>query len=295
MTPLLEINNLVKRYRNLVAVDNISLQIGRGVCIGLLGPNGAGKTTTVEMLEGILTPSSGEIRFNGSPLDGHFRQAAGIMFQSTALQDYMRVREALHLFRSFYQQHRPLDELIERCALSDFLDQDVQQLSGGQRQRVLLAIALVNDPEILFLDEPTTGLDPQARRNFWRLIHNVKLEHKTVVLTTHYMDEAYQLCDLVAIMDQGRIIAQGSPEELLQAHFDNAVISLPAEQIPVSLQASLPWPLHRRNGLVEIFSSDLNTSIRTLLELGVSLEYLQVRTRTLEELFLELTGHTLRT
>ncbi len=295
MVPLLEIRHLVKEYPGLTAVNDISLTIEKGVCIGLLGPNGAGKTTTVEMLEGVLTPTRGEILFKGAPLDRRFQQSSGIMFQSTALQEFIKVIETLKLFRHFYDRTRPLDELIESCALSSFLEQDVQQLSGGQRQRVLLAIALINDPEILFLDEPTTGLDPQARRNFWKLIESVKAEQKTVVLTTHYMDEAYQLCDLVAIMDQGRIIALGSPEDLLKAHFDNAVITLPETQIPRSLQAQFRHRMHHRNGLVEIFSDDLNNSIRVLIEHRVSLEHLQVRSRTLEDLFLALTGHELRT
>ena len=295
MKPLLEVRHLVKQYRDVRAVDRISLAIERGTCIGLLGPNGAGKTTTVEMLEGIIPATSGEILFRGEPIDDDFRQSAGIMFQYTALQDYLTVREALSLFQSFYQRSRPIDELIEICALSDFLSRDVQKLSGGQRQRLLLAIALLNDPEMLFLDEPTTGLDPQARRNFWQLIHTIKSEQKTVVLTTHYMDEAYQLCDEIAIMDRGCIIAQGSPKQLLHAHFENSVISLPLDHIPRALRESSGFNLHRRdNTLVEIHSNDLNTSIRSLLDQGISLDQMQVRSPTLEDLFLELTGHELR-
>jgi len=294
MPPLLEVRQLVKQYRDVRAVDGISFGIERGTCVGLLGPNGAGKTTTVEMLEGIIFPTSGEVLFRGKPIDDEFRQSAGIMFQNTALQDFITVQETLSLFRSFYQRTRPIDELVERCALSDFLTRDVQKLSGGQRQRLLLAIALLNDPEILFLDEPTTGLDPQARRNFWQLIHDIKSEQKTVALTTHYMDEAYQLCDEVAIMDQGRIIIQGPPEKLLKAHFQTSVISLPMEHFPAALADSSDFNLHRRNTQVEIHSDDLNVSIRSLLDQGVSLDQMQVRAPTLEDLFLELTGHELR-
>lgn len=294
MQPLLEVRQLVKQYRDVRAVDGISFGIEPGTCVGLLGPNGAGKTTTVEMLEGIIPATSGEILFRGRPIDDEFRQSAGIMFQNTALQDYITVQETLNLFRSFYQHTRPLDDLIESCALGDFLNRDVQKLSGGQRQRLLLAVALLNDPEILFLDEPTTGLDPQARRNFWQLIHNIKSEQKTVALTTHYMDEAYQLCDVIAIMDRSRIIAQGSPEQLLKSHFENSVISLPFDHVPAALKESCHLSLHRRNSQVEIHSNDLNSSIRSLLEQGVSLEQMQVRSPTLEDLFLELTGHELR-
>ena len=294
MSALLTVSHLEKQYREVTAVNDISFSIGRGVCFGLLGPNGAGKTTTVEMLEGVLSPSAGEIHYRGEPVDLRFRHEAGIMFQNTALQDYIKVHEALELFRRFYQRNRPLDELIERCALGEFLQRDVQRLSGGQRQRLLLAIALINDPEVLFLDEPTTGLDPQARRNFWELIRNIKAERKTVVLTTHYMEEAYELCDEIAIMDHGRIIARGSPRGLLKKHFDNSVISLPADQLPAALAESGEFKLRRNDQLVEILSDDLNTSIRRLIEQGVSLDHLQVRDRTLEDLFLELTGHELR-
>ena len=294
MSALLEVRQLSKAYRELTAVDDVSFEIRRGTCFGLLGPNGAGKTTTVEMLEGILSPTAGEIIYRGQPVGQQFRNDAGIMFQSTALQDYMKVREALRLFQSFYARTRPLEELIARCALGEFLERDVRRLSGGQRQRLLLAIALINDPEILFLDEPTTGLDPQSRRNFWALIHSVKAEQKTVVLTTHYMEEAYDLCDEIAIMDHGHIIAQGSPQALLRQHFDNAVISLPASEASAGLAQLEAANLHYSNGRVEILSDDLDHSIRQLIDQGVSLAHLQVRSRTLEDLFLQLTGHELR-
>ncbi|MEJ1464111.1 MAG: ABC transporter ATP-binding protein [Candidatus Sedimenticola sp. (ex Thyasira tokunagai)] len=294
MTTILQVNELIKHYSEVKAVDGISLSIERGSCFGLLGPNGAGKTTTVEMLEGITAITAGEILYQGGPIGPNFREEAGIMFQETSLQDYIRVEEALALFQRFYPRTRPLEELIKSCALEEFLAQDVRHLSGGQRQRLLLAIALINDPEIIFLDEPTTGLDPQARRNFWELIHSIKKENKTVILTTHYMEEAYELCDEIAIMDHGKIIAQGTPQALLKKHFDNAVISLPASEVPESLDQDEALTLHRNNGQVEILSNDINTSIRHLMDRGVSLTHLQVRSRTLEDLFLELTGRELR-
>jgi ABC-2 type transport system ATP-binding protein len=294
MTPLLEVRQLVKQYREIRAVDGVGFAVQSGSCLGLLGPNGAGKTTTVEILEGIIPATSGEVLFKGRPIDENFRQRAGIMFQHTSLQEFITVREALQLFERFYQRTSPLEALIESCALGEFLERDVRRLSGGQRQRLLLAIALINDPEILFLDEPTTGLDPQARRNFWQLIEKIKQNGKTVVLTTHYMDEAYQLCDEIVIMDRGRVIARGRPDDLLQSHFRNSVVSLPASQLPESLRQREDLTLHWRNSEVEIISQDLNASMRLLLDQGVPLDRMQVRSPTLEDLFLELTGHELR-
>jgi ABC-2 type transport system ATP-binding protein len=292
--PLLETRNLKKHYRSVKAVDGVSFSIPRGICFGLLGPNGAGKTTSVEIMEGILTPTEGEVLYRGMPLGNEFRENAGIMFQTTALQDFITVRETLNLFRNLYSRARPLDELIERNALSEFLNRDNQQLSGGQRQRLLLAIALINDPEVLFLDEPTTGLDPQSRRNFWDLIHSIKAEGKTVVLTTHYMEEAYELCDQIAIMDHGRIIAQDTPRALLKKHFDESVLSLPTEDIPDLAQLEA-LSLHQRNGKVEICSTDVNATVQLLIENDIPLTHLQIRSPTLEDLFLELTGRELRT
>ncbi len=292
--PLLETRNLKKHYRSVKAVDGVSFSIPKGVCFGLLGPNGAGKTTSVEIMEGILEPTEGEALYRGAPLGSEFRENAGIMFQNTALQDFISVRETLNLFRNLYTRTRPLEELIERNALSEFLDRDTHQLSGGQRQRLLLAIALINDPEVLFLDEPTTGLDPQSRRNFWDLIHSIKAEGKTIVLTTHYMEEAYELCDQIAIMDHGRIIAQDTPRALLKKHFDESVLSLPLEDIP-DLGQLEQLTLHPRNGKVEISSTDVNATIQVLIQNGIPLTHLQIRSPTLEDLFLQLTGHELRT
>jgi ABC-2 type transport system ATP-binding protein len=293
MNVLLEAHQLVKHFRGVKAVDGLDLAIPTGCCFGLLGPNGAGKTTTIEILEGIQEPTSGAIRYRGEPLGSRFRHDIGIMFQSTALQDYITGRENLRMFGSFYRRTLPLADLIEHCALGEFLDRDTRKLSGGQRQRLLLAIALVNDPELIFLDEPTTGLDPQARRNFWELVHRIKARGKTLLLTTHYMEEAYHLCDQVAIMDHGRVIAQGTPSELLAAHFDDVVLQLPQADFPnPSLPPSLTV-MHCRD-TVEILTRDVNVAIKELLAHDISLARLQIRPRTLEDLFLELTGRELR-
>lgn len=291
-TPLIEVRNLVKHYPRVKAVNGVSFALFPGTCFGLLGPNGAGKTTTVEMLEGIHAATSGEILYKGEPVGRRFRNEAGIMFQSTALQDFITVRETLEMFARLYPQNTDIDELIKRCHLTEYLDQDNRQLSGGQRQRLLLAIALVNDPDIIFLDEPTTGLDPQARRNFWDLIDSIKAEGKTILLTTHYMDEAYVLCDEIAIMDHGKIIAQGTPKKLLDENFHDVVLQIPEEALGDVNE--YPYPIHRHKGMAEIATSDVNQVISDLIARNVSLSRLQVRSRNLDDLFLELTGKEIR-
>lgn len=291
-TVLLQIKNLVKHYPAVKAVNGIDISLRKGICFGLLGPNGAGKTTTVEILEGINEATSGEILYKGQPLGDQFRKEAGIMFQSTALQDFITVRETLEMFANFYPKNADIDTLIKRCNLTQYLDQDNRQLSGGQRQRLLLAIALVNDPDIIFLDEPTTGLDPQARKNFWNLINDIKAEGKTIVLTTHYMDEAYTLCDEIAIMDHGKIIAQGTPKALLAENFDDVILQLPETE--VSDLNILPFSINKRQGHIEITTCDVNEVVSVLIENKISLSHLQIRSRTLDDLFLELTGKELR-
>lgn len=293
MEYLLQARNLEKHFNSLVAVDGISFGLRQGICLGLLGPNGAGKTTTVEMLEGMLPVSSGEILYLGKPLGKDFRQQAGIMFQSTALQDFITVREALHLFSSLYTHTTPESQLIKDCTLGEFLDRDVRKLSGGQRQRLLLAMALVNDPQVVFLDEPTTGLDPQARQNFWELVRKIKAQGKTILLTTHYMEEAYVLCDEIAIMDHGKIIAQGSPKSLLAEYFEDVVLQLPRDDFTLNPE-DLPFTVSVRDDLVEILSRDVDDTVKALQAHDISLKGLHIRPRTLEDLFLELTGKELR-
>ena len=293
MSVLIEALDLVKHYGDVKAVDGVSLSIGAGLCFALLGPNGAGKTTTVEMLEGIQAPTRGRILYRGRVLGRQFRDDSGIMFQSTALQEFITVRETLRLFANLYPRTLPMDDLIDCCNLHGFLDRDTRRLSGGQRQRLLLAIALVNDPAVVFLDEPTTGLDPQARRNFWELVHDIKGQGKTIILTTHYMDEAYELSDQIAIMDHGKVIARGTSQELLAEHFDDVILQIPEEDLPTDeLELGVPTVVHR--GSVEFYTQDVNVTIQRLLAQGVSLHHLQVRPRTLEDLFIELTGQDLR-
>ena len=292
MQEVIRVENLTKSYKDVVAVDHINFSIKKGVCFGLLGPNGAGKTTTIEIMEGIIKATKGQVFYYDKPVDESMSQQIGIQFQHTALQDFLTVKETLNLFTSFYKHTVAHEELIELCDLSEFLDRDNRLLSGGQRQRLLLALALINDPEIVFLDEPTTGLDPQARRNFWQLIKNIKGRNKTVVLTTHYMDEAQQLCDDVLIMDHGKVIERGTPRELLNKHFEEVFIYLPAEQVPAELCQQLNWQVQDQQ--VEITTTDVEATIALLLAKNVSLSGLHVKSPNLDDLFLKLTGHTIR-
>ena len=291
--PLLEVRDLVKDYPSTRAVDGVSFGVPPGMCFGLLGPNGAGKTTTVERMEGILPPTSGEVRYRGEPLGARFREEAGILFQKTALQDFLTVRQSIALFRGLYRRGLEVDDVLRSCALEKLAGRDNRKLSGGQLQRLLLAIALVNDPAVLFLDEPTTGLDPQARRNFWELVQSIKARRRTIILTTHYMEEAELLCDEVAIMDRGRIIARGAPRALLAAHFAEVLLELPRQEFPESAR-ELPLQLLETSERVEITTHDLEETLRTLLAHRVPLTHLRIRPPNLEDLFLELTGSELR-
>jgi ABC-2 type transport system ATP-binding protein len=290
---ILEVRELVKQYPATLAVAGVSFSVPEGVCFGLLGPNGAGKTTTIEIMEGILPPTAGEVRYRGEPLGSRFREEAGILFQKTALQDFLTVRQCIALFRGLYTTGLDVDEVIRLCALEKLAGRDSRKLSGGQQQRLLLAIALVNDPAVLFLDEPTTGLDPQARRNFWELVQSIKARRKTIILTTHYMEEAELLCDEVVIMDRGRIIAQGAPRRLLHEHFAEVLLELPRQEFPPAARA-LPLNIIDASDRVEISTHDLEATLRTLLEAKVPLTNLRIRPANLEDLFLELTGTELR-
>lgn len=291
MKIVLEVKALSKKFKTMTAVDSIDFAVPQGVCFGLLGPNGAGKTTTIEMMEGILTPTSGEILFHGKPADKSIYNSLGIQFQHTALVDFLTVRETLNMFKALYVKTADMDELIQLCELEAILDQDHRKLSGGQKQRLLLALALINDPSIIFLDEPTTGLDPHARRNFWDLITTIKGQNKTIILTTHYMDEAEYLCDDIVIMDKGQIIAHDSPQMLLSKHFNGAIIRLPGENINGCSMADLQSSL--RNGFVDIAAEQTEVTINRLIERGISLQGLQVKTPNLDDLFLKLTGSVL--
>src|SRR5919199_2948010 len=214
----LSVRGLRKTYKDVVAVDGLDLAVRPGECFGLLGPNGAGKTTTIEICEGLAAPDDGDVELLGMRWATHaavLRERLGISLQETQLSDKLTVEETLTLFRSFYRRGRTVDEVIDAVQLGEKRDARVGKLSGGQKQRLALACAFVGDPDLLFLDEPTTGLDPQSRRQLWELIEGYKATGRTILLTTHYMDEAERLCDRVAIMDHGRTIAMGTPGELI--------------------------------------------------------------------------------
>jgi ABC-2 type transport system ATP-binding protein len=289
---ILEVRDLVKVYPGVRAVDGISFAIAEGICFGLLGPNGAGKTTTVEMIEGVTKPTSGEVLFRGRPRDSSFRETIGIQFQKTALPDFLRVRDVLALFAALYRRSLPIDEVVRLCSLEELMGRNATKISGGQLQRLLVALAIINDPEILFLDEPTTGLDPQARHQFWDLVRTIRARGKTVVLTTHNMEEAHELCDEIAILDSGKVIARGEPKQLLRQQFEGSIVELPADAFRPG--DGFPWPWYEADGSIEIQTSDVNATLERLLRDGVGLDHLQVKSRTLEDLFLELTGRQLR-
>ncbi len=294
--PILEVKNLVKTYPGatpVTAVDGVSLSVREGICFGLLGPNGAGKTTTIEIMEGILGATAGEVSFRGEPIGRRFKEQAGILFQKTALQDFLTVRQSLTMFRGLYSHGLDVDEVIKLCALEKLEKRDTRKLSGGQQQRLLLAIALVNDPSLLFLDEPTTGLDPQARRNFWELVQSIKARRKTIILTTHYMEEAELLCDEIAIMDRGRVIAQGTPRNLLREHFDEVLLELPRQELPAAAR-ELSTKVIEASDRIEITTNDLDGTLRKLMAAHIPLKDLRIRPPNLEDLFLELTGKELR-
>ena len=293
MSVILQVSNLVKRFGKLTAVNDVSFDLKQGSCFGLLGPNGAGKTTAIELMEGIKTPDGGSILYQGEPLGTQFRNEAGIMFQNTALQEFVTVREIIMQFSRFYPDTASIDELVETYSLREFLHQDTRKLSGGQKQRLLLAIALINKPKILFLDEPTTGLDPQSRRNLWKQVQRVKDEGATILLTTHYMEEAYELCDEIAIMDHGRFIAHDAPDVLLARHFNDVVLQIHQSDIPRDI-GEREFDATYRNENAHILTSDVNQTIERLLSFKIPLARLRIRARDLEDLFLELTGKELR-
>lgn len=293
MMPILEVINLHKQYKRVTAVADVSFQVSEGSCFGLLGPNGAGKTTTMEIIEHIIEPTGGTILYRGHSRNESFKQEIGIQFQHTSLLNLLSVEETLHCYRSLYRTPENLDWLIERCDLGPILKQRNNHLSGGQRQRLMLALALVNRPELVFLDEPSTGLDPQSRRYLWEVVSDIKKDGKTVIMTTHSMDEAQNLCDTIVIMDGGRIIAEGSPAGLIATYCKTNTISLPREvSVPDS---GLPGiDMHRDDTSLTIRTDNVNEVLAFLMEADIDLSKMKVASPNLEDVFLILTGKQLR-
>jgi ABC-2 type transport system ATP-binding protein len=301
----LSVRNLRKAYKDVVAVDGIDLEILSGECFGLLGPNGAGKTTSIEICEGLTEADSGEVDVLGlrwSSDAAALRQKLGIQLQETQLAEKLTVFETLRLFRSFFRQGPGAEEAIRLVQLEEKRDARVGALSGGQKQRLALACALVGDPELLFLDEPTTGLDPQARRQLWDLIEEFKAAGRTILLTTHYMDEAERLCDRVAIMDHGKIITEGTPRELIASLGVEHVVEFSAGSATVDLAGvrgmSGVRDVRTENGSVLLQVTELHKAVPGLLDelgrQGVPLTELRTHSATLEDVFVHLTGRHLR-
>jgi ABC-2 type transport system ATP-binding protein len=298
--------DLRKTYGQTKAVDGISLSVGEGEVFGMLGPNGAGKSTTIEIIEGLRVPDSGTITVLGmrQPRDSRsIKMRIGIQLQTTALYPRLTVTEILDLFHTFYPGRKTLstDRLIEMVDLGEKRNTRSKDLSGGQRQRLSVALALVNDADIVFLDEPTTGMDPQARRQLWDVIRDLQSRGKTIMLTTHYLEEAEELCDRVAIVDHGRIIEMGSPEELVHRYFSEIAISF-SDPAGADAYRSLEGVTHvsAENGRVTLYSSDVLQTMAGLLSqrngggVGTALRDLNVHNATLEDVFLKLTGRALR-
>lgn len=289
---ILEVKKLKKKFGDVKAVNDISFSINQGCCFGLLGPNGAGKTTTIEIIEGITEPDGGCVVYKGDTCKKKFTQEVGVQFQSTALIDSLSAMETLKLFSSLYKNPQSINHMAKLCDLEDFIFQSVSSLSGGQRQRLLLAIALIHDPEIIFLDEPTTGLDPRSRYKFWALINKIKSIGKTIILTTHYMDEAEKLCDELVVVDRGSIVAQGSPKELLKINFGYVIVLLDASDCPKDL--NIYGDVIYDDMTVTIQTDTIERTLDELIKENVNLSSLNVRNPTLDDLFLKLTGCSLK-
>jgi len=298
---------LVKRFGDVVAVDGLDLEVRTGECFGLLGPNGAGKTTTIEILEGLLAPDAGDVQVLGRRwADGasRLRERLGIQLQETRLEEKLTVVETLHLFRSFYRAGRSVDEVVRLVELETKRDSRVGKLSGGQRQRLAVACALVGRPDVLFLDEPTTGLDPQSRRQLWALLEAFRADGGTILLTTHYMEEAEALCDRVAIVDRGRVIALGSPVDLVAslgaAHVIEFRLAVPARTPPDVVLRGVAGvtEVRRENGAVLLGSDEPHVTVPALLAVLArepgGLALLATHSATLEDVFVALTGRHLR-
>jgi ABC-2 type transport system ATP-binding protein len=305
-TPALAIAGLRKRYGEVVAVDGLDLTVARGECFGLLGPNGAGKTTTIEICEGLTEPDEGEVTVLGLTHRDHARELRsriGISLQETQLGEKLTVEETIALFHSFYPRRRPIDEVIKAVQLGEKRRARVGQLSGGQRQRLALACALVGDPELFFLDEPTTGLDPQSRRQLWELIEGFKAAGRTVILTTHYMDEAERLCHRVAIVDHGKVIAQGTPRELIASLGSEHVVEFRLDGGPrldddELLRVPGVTKVRRAEDRYQLEVTRVHQTVPAVLEAlrarEATLTELGTHSATLEDLFVHLTGRHLR-
>jgi ABC-2 type transport system ATP-binding protein len=310
MAPALSATGLVKRYGDLVAVAGVDLRLERGGCLGLLGPNGAGKTTTIEMLVGLKAADAGDVSVLGLSWsrDAHaIRERIGVQLQETRLEDKLTVAETVALFASFYQRRRPVDEVLDEVGLQEKRGARYETLSGGQKQRLALACALVNRPDLLVLDEPTTGLDPQARRRVWEIVEQFRAGGGSVILTTHYMEEAERLATQVVIVDQGRVIEEGAPRDVVARLGAEAIIELrfppetgQADRLDDAALAAVPGVrgVRREPDALVLTTTSVQGSMASLLSLvetrGVAIDDLRTHRPTLEDVFVSLTGKQLR-
>jgi len=303
MVPAIRLRGLVKRFEDVVAVDGVDLEVERGICFGVLGPNGAGKTTTVEILEGLQRPTSGDVELLGMSWNGRaaeLRARIGVQLQETELYDKLSVAETIRLFRSFYPRRIDVAEAMAQVDLVEKRDAWVEKLSGGQKQRLAIACALVSDPELFFLDEPTTGLDPAARRSLWEIIRGMRSRGRTILLTTHYMEEAEKLCDRVAILRRGRVIALGTPRELIATLGAEEIIEVASEPaLPADVYAAVPGVVAClpdaagfRLSVHEVHET-LPRLVDALRTRGARPSRLNTRTATLDDVFVELTGKSI--
>ena len=302
----LDVRALQKRYGDVVAVNGLDLQVRAGECFGLLGPNGAGKTTTIEICEGLLEPDGGDVVVLGQrwQTDEHaLRQRLGVQLQESQFADKLTVAETVRLFRSFYANGPTVEAIIERVQLEEKRDARVSALSGGQKQRLSVACALAGDPDLVFLDEPTTGLDPQSRRQLWELVEHLRAGGTTIMLTTHYMDEAERLCDRIAIVDRGQVIALGTPRELIRSLGAEQVVECAVgdgETLPADEVAALPGVIRARSdgALHTLQVTAAHETIPALLALiarrALTLTELRTHSPTLEDVVVSLTGRHLR-
>ena len=304
LMPAISIRDLKKYYGDVKAVDGVTLEVEEQEIFGILGPNGAGKTTTLEMVETLREPDSGEIEVLGIDVrkdSKAIKEIIGVQLQTTVFFDNLKVRETIDLFCSFYPKTLPVDELLDIASLGEKADAMVSELSGGQHKRLSIALALVNDPRVVFLDEPTTGLDPQARRRIWEIVEGLRGQDKTVVITTHHIEEAEQLCDRVAVMDHGHIIALGTPRQLIDEYVSDSIVTFRLEP-PVEEEM-----VGRLHGVVSVQVDDgeyrVTTSVpqETLIgivamahERGARADDINMKRATLEDVFLKITGRRIR-
>jgi ABC-2 type transport system ATP-binding protein len=302
--PVIHVRGLTKRYGDVQAVAGIDFDVAPGEIFGLLGPNGAGKTTTVEILEGLRTPDGGEVSVLGVDVTrgaDALKPRIGVSLQTASLYPKLTVTELIDLFRSFYPKSRPTNELIDALELGERRNARSQVLSGGQRQRLAVALSLVNDPELVFLDEPTTGLDPAARRSLWDIVRDLKARGRSVLLTTHYMEEAEILCDRLAIMDHGRILEMGTVEQLVSKHYKERTVRFDRlDGLTHDELVALPavTSVKQDGDEVLVYTRDPGKTVGALLDLadsrGLEPQNLAIRRPTLEDVFLDLTGRALR-